>query len=995
MPVFSLQVLADNRDALLLAEVAAWLHMLGKFHEDFLQGDYELDVKVPPDLAQKFPELNKLLTDPWPGAIWSKLNVLELEAGQLSLFSLAEKHRDSGAPTGLQRLMWDAHGRGSGIEKGALNRFAPSQQNTVRLSTAYGMESAPIDLNALSKVRGELYAFLEDQLRLLSQSQAQVDWRRFRQEFIKRLEQDFRTTVAETRRPLNDVTLFDQTMASVAFFKAALARNLLCGWKEPNQQNVKDKYHWCILRVGLDGLAYMGETARVNDLLSRKALVDPALDDVRNLLEEIYPLGMEIYRDDNGSLYIVPDIADLLKWTTDSISLEEHLQQIAEQSFNGEICFSLEISKPTRNTLSFGQLATATLPPPAPFPQKVEDAWKGVQGRDICPVCRVRPQGPSQKALERKVCDVCEKRRSDRARDWAGKLSTTVWVDEAADVNGRVALIVGRFGLESWLSGEALSTVMAFDPGTRNLVDQGRNNISYQFDYGNLLQDIGNALSSRGTFGRSTPLLDKLLLTNQRGGFNQFSDIYDLYVSDTDLSAKNREPWRFALAIMRQQPSFARLRRIWETTRHFWGELPALFKDEAILPVGGRRLLISADNLAQLGLVPYHAYELDLDTTTLAVLCRDNDLITIDNLQRVARVLGAEANVHRDCDQSAFFVQGKLQHRLYTLIEPGEYGSPVRMQAQLHITQVEMAPEKYQPLLSILEEPCTFMALIPADRALDATILIKQKYQAEFGKVQNRLPLFLGLVFFPRKMPLVAVMDAGRRMLEQTRLNDEKWRVECNCPESSGAMRSLRLSLGDQWIDLTVPTKMGDGTTDDNWYPYFALVGNPAAHHSRRFEHMGRCWVHVGDLQPGDVVSVTPSRFAYLWLESTARRFAFDPKKDVLLLDELPRLRKMWEEICKSPNMSDTKLRAIHALFEAKRQEWDLGLPTIEHPITDGTYRHLIETTLRRDNVQGVAAEDVLSGRFRCCVDLYLHILKRRVKDEKRKKEGQNEQATV
>jgi hypothetical protein len=93
--------------------------------------------------------------------------------------------------------------------------------------------------------------------------------------------------------------------------------------------------------------------------------------------------------------------------------------------------------------------------------------------------------------------------------------------------------------------------------------------------------------------------------------------------------------------------------------------------------------------------------------------------------------------------------------------------------------------------------------------------------------------------------------------------------------------------------------------------------------------------------------------------------------------------------------MSDTKLQAIHALFESKLREWQLGEPTSVHPITDETFRHLVENTLRRDNVQGITVEDVLNGRFRRCIDLYLHILKRRVSNEKRKQEEKHEQRTV
>jgi len=299
----------------------------------------------------------------------------------------------------------------------------------------------------------------------------------------------------------------------------------------------------------------------------------------------------------------------------------------------------------------------------------------------------------------------------------------------------------------------------------------------------------------------------------------------------------------------------------------------------------------------------------------------------------------------------------------------------------------------YTPYLPLLASPDQFLALVPAADALAIAEKIRVAYVERFGKVQNRLPLLLGLVFFQRKTPLMAVMDTARRMLSGVKLGEEAWQIECSRPSEGHQKRYLRLSRGQARIIYEVPLKMGDNQTDDHWYPYFFFKGDPADR-PLRFQHNGRWLVHAKDLQEGDTVFVTPSRFAYLFLESTAQRFRFDPQKDVLLLDELPHLTKMWKDICKSPDMSDTKLQAIHALFESKLQEWKLGEPTSEHPITDETFCHLVETTLRRDKVQCVSVENVLNGRFRRCLDLYLHILKRRVSDEK-KQEEQYEQQTV
>ncbi len=141
----------------------------------------------------------------------------------------------------------------------------------------------------------------------------------------------------------------------------------------------------------------------------------------------------------------------------------------------------------------------------------------------------------------------------------------------------------------------------------------------------------------------------------------------------------------------------------------------------------------------------------------------------------------------------------------------------------------------------------------------------------------------------------------------------------------------------------------------------------------------------MNDLRAGDTVCIMPSRFAYTYLEHTAQRFAFSPG-EVMLLDELPRLMAMWQAICKSPDMTDTKLQAIRALFEGKWQAWRL-----EEPVSDEAFRRLVETTLKRDNLQGLSVDEVLNGRFRRCVDLHLHILKRRVSDEQEKKEERHE----
>ncbi|MBW2137906.1 MAG: CRISPR-associated protein Csx11 [Deltaproteobacteria bacterium] len=969
--------MAQHRDALLLAEVAAWLHMFGKFHQDFLKGNHELDIQIPPDLAQDFPILNDLLTDDWTGKIWGQLGIAELGASSLSIFDLIREHRNRNAPTGLQRLMQDAHGRGSGAEKGVLNRFFPGQQKNVFLSTAVGDEGL-IDLQKVESQRRDLYQFLQSKLqglkKELERPNGNVDWSTFRGEFIAQIEKAFRLSIAETRRPINDVTLFDQTAANVAFFKAALAENLLLGWKDPNTT----KYRWRILRVGLDGLQFWGKSARLTDLLGRKECVKSALDTVQQLLEQNYPLGAEIYRDENGSLFIVPDIADLLEAPLEKRTLRKRLQEIAQETLENEAQFTLELSDFTRNMLSFGQLVNKQLPPPSANPQALASIWQSLsdaERADICTVCGIRPQGYAgngqpldPKALQRNVCGICERRRVDRASEWAGKLQTTVWTDEVSDANGRLALIVGQFDLDDWLTGKAFNSIIALDPSARDLTDPGRNKKKYRFDYLQLISEIQQALSSQKrsqTFGRWVPLLDNLLLRDARGGLTKFPDIYNLYIGDTDLNRGPEEAHLFALSLMRQQPSPARIRRTWKTPRNVWQEVLPTDQDRKlsqslvgqVLEPTGPRLGIkgtlhpqrSGDTLGS-----YHAYELMLPRGVKLSVVWDKEnqrFITAENLD----YLSGDQQLGRP-------VQEVLRSgAVLTVEEPVGYGAKNKVWGTITIQDVQGLPDRYIPAIPILAEPRTFMALVPAGKSLEVIRRVKEKYKREMGKVRNRLPLHLGCVYAHRRTPIRTLLDAGRAMLGYP-ARPQRWKVEDVRKGANDV--TLELEYNGHHIQWHVPVKMGDGTTEDRWYPYLFLEteGNDSKADAGNRRAVKVPWpidneprrdgwiVHVADLRPGETIYLWPSTFDFEYLDTTARRFEIHYDKDgrrprrtrPYYLEDLDRLEELWGYM---KRLTKTQRHQVVRTIEATREAW-YGQDHAGKSTTDEVFKQFVADTL-------------------------------------------------
>ena len=175
----------------------------------------------------------------------------------------------------------------------------------------------------------------------------------------------------------------------------------------------------------------------------------------------------------------------------------------------------------------------------------------------------------------------------------------------------------------------------------------------------------------------------------------------------------------------------------------------------------------------------------------------------------------------------AEYIQRGLEGKSFDIEEPTGYGSPNKPLGKLYITDVIFDYTPYTPAISILTEPRTFMAFVPADKALQVAKDIKEKYDCEMSKVRNRLPLTFGIVFAGRRTPLPAILDAGRRMLKQSSKNElwEVTNVASPCPGCNSWPSEINLTLHreKQTLPVTVSTVMGDGKTEDVWYPYWHL----------------------------------------------------------------------------------------------------------------------------------------------------------------------------
>jgi hypothetical protein len=845
-----LENLANKRDALLLAEVAVFLH------------DWQKCIGYWKKLGSNFnpSHISSVLESFQPQ------DPLSSSAEKFSLKHLIEQGKDPSrakhSPDWRIKLLGICH------DVAHVDKDQPGMKNLLGESTyefmasVFGFETSPQESSS------KLYEAVQN-----------INQRHI---FLKELEKAFNNAVGDTRRPLNEVRLWEWGASTAAFWKAIAARYVL------ENKVTENDLEWRILSINFDGLGFLEQSVTISDVLGRQASLKAALDSVRKLLEETYPLGNEVYRDENGSAFVVAGLkGDDAEGNQLRNLLENQILNIGwkgQLELDGELKPKINIAKPHKEAVVLHEILKLDLPKIIPFEDCSNRYWQG-EVTSSCTACGVRPQGwgsankkQTQEAKLRNICHICLERRSKRAKTWLESfykvgqepLRDTIWIDEVADKYGRLALVVGQFNLDNWLSSCMVKTLMSV--------------------------------------GEPSKL-------------------------------KNKEP------------SFARIQRVWKTTQRFW-QTALIDIPGATFPKVKGRLIIEPSNLTQFKLQRYGSYDLVLGMTKLSVFHDDGKLITTDNIRYAAKQLGAKCEEHESDEAAMGFVRDQLLNQQIFIEEPTGYGSPNKLQGKLNISNVMFNVTEYSPVIPILAEPRTFMALVPAEKSLDVIKAIQTKYEREMGKVRNRLPIHLGVVYFQRRTPLRSALDAGRQMLNyKSPDNQQLWQVHSNAQGplpiekkdlATGTKQfdktiSLELTQNDRSITWHVPARMGDGTTCDVWYPYVFLEtngddskinGRQRAIKSQRPGETTPCWlVHAADLKEGDWIYFTPSTFDFEFLDTSARRFEvyYDengrrPRQTrPFYLEDLDRFDILWK-ILKTLETSQ-RHQVIHTI-EATRENW-------------------------------------------------------------------------
>jgi len=983
-----LDKLKENRTPILLAEIGAYLHLIGRFSEDFIRANADDTEDAEKSFSyqkvcknQAFFEdtgLVELLNDD----SWEKLindfknlgNAGELSSNRIKNFcDFIEKHTWGNDPKGLCRILADAHGIISGIDKGLAGRGESGKQKkayTFR-ATAFGCEKVieligsrnlnKVDNVQVKEIKKEFFKTVKEILENIKQSGV-VSFENYLV-FTSKVKEYYPKTIGETRRPINEVSLYDYAHTIASLVKSNFAKMVIDGWYEP-----KGKSKWRILRINVDVLGLLSKGLKVGDILGYKKELEETYHKIKEVIEFEHPLGNEIYRDSTGIYFSCPDVDDIGKLKSEIIEklkglnrLDFSLQIEISDSSRSIVILASEIEKSLKR-ISYPHIGdTENL-------KKEFEESQNAGGEDICPVCRIR-----LKPEEEDRCEKCKDRYVKRAKTWLNEekaLRETMWLDEVADKNDRIALIVGQFDLRKWLSGEFIDTFVSqtFDEwrdslskGNRNFLEKNMK-IQTTDDLETFFRDLFS--NNVKLVEKTLEIIDKLIFIEDEEVAEKIKDpknpnrIITKYhpdkfdankhmwnpIAERDATGKaltltnNSEKAKHLVRLLfRKHPSLARIFRIWKTTQEFINE--TIFKkilkkyDWDSEP---RRQRIQFKIEPNPDIPEGSTCDIDVDGVKFSPVCIDRQngiFVSTINLEILKKFGNSVDSISKNLNERGMKVKTE-RDKTWKNEKNGQ---------AFKITEAKPADEKYQeylPFVKIYDFPDQFMVLVPAYEALDIAEQILNEYEIQFSKVRDRLPFHLGIIAFHRRTPLYVVMDAGRRLLEafnqKTQTVDaEVIKIRENKDEKSIELKIKAETYASSPFKWKVSYSTGDPEQEDLWHPYVRFKGsNPGRTFSFDYTGNGNFVVHIKEIRPGDVIEIEPSYFKLLYLENAANRF--NVGDDLRLLHDITRLQELWEEIekrlsSKTQNITQNwNMSQIYAFWEDVRKRRDYGKDEFE-----------------------------------------------------------------
>lgn len=908
--------LQEHRLLLLACEAIGWLHMTGKAKVEFLKKHAGAQIEYD---EKKWHE-DKNVPFEWNDSLkWLKENFNDLPWPQeLSEFIVKHTNKDKG----ILGLLQAAHGIVSGVEKNIPSETSKYLQQNIPnmwLSSAFGNPEKNLLGNPTVLTDERWESLMTEVQRILTQLQERTsknkdnieDLWKWRDDAIGKnslLRKMFTSTLAETRIPNNDVTLWDQSYVAAALFKSAVAGAIIEGNFNWTNANLKQEAQWRLLTIGIGAEHYESRAVKIPDWTGARQQIDDFFNNVCKFVEINLAVGSLLYRDSEVFVFSFPgermgetkDVLKIKEWEKEiTQEIDKYAQKIkfetppycaiSEKSSRSLVCMTKEIQK-ARNVMA--------VPIHRGWEITGEDQNKG----HVCPVCLVRRNGEGSKKL--KLCQTCKDRKEGRLNKWLQqKDKNTIWISEVADSDDRGALVTMSLDIEPWLDGTRLDSLRAqaiLGWSNNSRLKQNPINANKPFD-----SFLAYTKKKLDEFSASDNVFGSI-----HEGFkeeNNWKTFFSKIVEDRSVSPKwdpqnNDQNARWLThQFFCKLASPGRVYRFQQQAKKFFSGLLDDFASENDNPWRTRRLVLKLDNSTAEVWENHQVCNGHCENSPLDLLYRKDtdDFLTISNL---ARLLKPE--------------QGKaeLVGKKLTLKAEDEEGKDLMIQS---VSEGKGDLYEYCPVISLEISPVRFRVLVPLEDVSAFVDKAVEKWQKEFSRVWDRLPLRVGVVAFPRKTPFQSVIEMTRAVEEKLQVKKpETWAVS-KCEPSEDEIKLALTRQDNLQEEQKVPLKFEDGR-EDVFYPYFAVKANKCCC-PLDFQHPeGQVYRHVKDLKADDEIYVYPSEIITAFMDNTAVRFEQVIKHGLM---DWNRMQDIWELI-NEVVPSQTALRGAWSEIIERRDAW-------------------------------------------------------------------------
>lgn len=1035
------ETLRQHRPLLLAMEAIGWFHMAGKARVEFLRrhGGENNGYQERQWHQQETPPF------PWDNLLeWVRrlygANIPN-NAWPDTFAAFTEQHAKRNH--GLLGLLQAGHGIVSGVEKNLPTSTSQYLNQTIPhmwLSSPWGhprrnlLADPPEILSPQGwhQLVGEIRRVLEELGDLGTKNVHDVSqWHSWRESaigegfFIRRA---FFSTLAETRLPNNDVTLWDQSYVAAALFKSAVAGALLDGSFPWTDDGIKQKTRWRLLTVAIGTEHYEARSVKIGDWTGAQGAIEDFFRRVAELVEVDLAAGSLLYRDGTVAVFSFPgerfdeeeqerqrrndpnfkyDEHEFAPWLQGwSAWLQSQVDDIA-QDLDLETPPHVRLSDPTRSLVPMVRKwreAKSVVAVP------VHRSWNIIRNDEqwghVCPVCGVRLNGDSTN--KGKPCAVCLQRRHHRRDIWLqGQLGyDTIWFEEVADRNGRLALLTFSLDLEEWLNGNHVDSLRAqaipewarFNPVLEEFWqrDESRRQKSGNpVAPSDLAPQLAIKIKQRFCDQSGNwrfPETD-LLLANLQEGFRHFRRLnpqwqgeqqndyeerlwrtfYEQIVEDRagapswgNLNNDERAAW-LAHQIFRKLPSPGRIYRFWREAEEFFRDLLREFRQLAARSDNPWRVQRAVITPQQTGCwKDKQVYNSSLDGVPFSLFYLD-ELKGFVTISSVGRILDPESSTSDLKGRKLELVEEDLTNRI--LLEVRDAKRLPRHKVHLGV---------YHPLIPLELSPLRFRVLVPLEVASECMDLAVAWWRERFARVWDRLPLRAGVIGFPRLVPYQAIVEAARNVEDDLTGKEETWQVQEIERRAGVAALRLRRKDGRETLRV-VPVTLPDGR-EDVFYPYLA-VEDRQVRYPRDFQHPGgQIYRHVADLRPGDGIKVIPARMKTLFMDSTAARFDATPSR---YLEDWARIREVWA-LVQRVAPSQTAVQQLRAELARLEKEWcsPTDSPSDVEELRHDTIRALLVHHL---SVRGAALtrlnEAAAQGYLQWAVDWHMTAVKQNIQE--------------